>query len=361
MAEPSADFIAFNNGVLNRNTLIFETHNRLNWLKACIPYDYDDRATETPHFNQWLAFVSDGNPNKARNILAALYAILTNRYNWQLFFQATGKGGSGKSVFASIATLLAGEKNTASSKLENLDDERGLAGLENKRLIICPEQSKYGGDSGELKTISGGDTIRVRYNYKDPFDVKIPALIMLVNNQPCSWTERNGGIERRLVNFHFSSVIPEDKRDPDFMGKIVLEIGGIIRKVLSAFSTPQDAKIALEEQKNSQEALEIKIVSDPLTAFFEYFYTSEQANGLFIGTASMNSARIHTHIYPAYLAYTSAFNIRELGLNTFVSSIEQALKQHKNKHEFLKKSTKHGRRTNIHFKDFEQFKADIFS
>lgn len=110
MGEMSNDLIAFENGVLNRNTMEFESHNRQNWLTSFIPHKYDKQAADTPHFDKWLSFVSDGNKDKARNILAVLYAILTNRYNWQMFFEITGKGGSGKSVFASIATLLAGVK-----------------------------------------------------------------------------------------------------------------------------------------------------------------------------------------------------------------------------------------------------------
>lgn len=156
MGEMSNDLIAFENGVLNRNTMEFESHNRQNWLTSFIPHKYDKQAADTPHFDKWLSFVSDGNKEKARNILAVLYAILTNRYNWQMFFEITGKGGSGKSVFASIATLLAGVKNTASSNLEKFDDERGLSGLENKTLILCPEQSKYAGDGSGLKSITGG-------------------------------------------------------------------------------------------------------------------------------------------------------------------------------------------------------------
>lgn len=68
------------------------------------------------------------------------------------------------------------------------------------------------------------------------------------------------------------------------------------------------------QSRVSQEALEVKKLSDPLTAFFEYFYTTEQINGLFIGVANMGIDRIRTHLYPAYLAYTRAMNISELGL-----------------------------------------------
>ncbi len=41
-------------------------------------------------------------------ILAALFMVLANRYDWQLFLEVTGPGGSGKSIMAEIATLLAG-------------------------------------------------------------------------------------------------------------------------------------------------------------------------------------------------------------------------------------------------------------
>lgn len=361
MGEMPNDLIAFNNGVLNRNTLEFESHDRAHWLTAYIPHNYDEQATNTPHFDKWLAFVSDGNKDKARNILAVLYAILTNRYNWQVFYQVTGKGGSGKSVFAAIATLLVGIKYTAAGRLENFDDERGLAGLENKRLIICSEQTKYAGDGSGVKAVTGGDIRQVRYLYQDSFYTVVRASVMIVNNEPCKWTERNGGVERRIVNFCFNKEVPENERDPNFMDKITLEVGGIIRKVLDAFPEPLDAKKAIKAQMNSQEALEVKKLSDPLTAFFEYFYTTEQINGLFIGVSNMGIDRMRTHLYPAYLAYTRAMNISELGLNNFVIGIEQALKQHGNEHNFIKKHTKTGRRTNIHFKDFDVFRNDISS
>ena len=61
----------------------------------------------------------------------------------------------------------------------------------------------------------------------------------------------------------------------------------------------------------------------------------------------MGIDRIRTHLYPAYLAYTRAMNISELGLNNFVIGIEQALKQHGNEHGFIKRHTKTGRRTAV--------------
>ncbi|HED4462268.1 TPA: DNA primase, partial [Pasteurella multocida] len=342
MGEQANEFIAFNNGVLNRNTLAFEPHNRNHWLTSYIPHDYDEHAQNTPHFDDWLSFVANGCEKKQQNILAALYAILTNRYNWQLFFELTGKGGSGKSVFAHIATLLAGEQNTISAKLEDFDNAKDLEGFENKTLILCPEQSKYAGEGGGLKAISGGDLLRVNPKHKKPFFTKITALIMLINNEPCRFTERAGGVDRRRVIFDFQRVVPDEKKDPDFIHKVTLEAGGIIRKVLNAFTQPEEAKKALNEQMRSEEALSVKMESDVLTAFFNYFFTSRTLDGLYIGTRTMGDNRIQTHLYPAYVAYAAAYNLKELGLVTFIAGIEQAIKQHNNEYPFIKEKKRDG-------------------
>ncbi|GAB1660206.1 primase-like DNA-binding domain-containing protein [Mannheimia haemolytica] len=221
---------------------------------------------------------------------------------------------------------------------------------------------EYAGDGGGLKAITGGDMVRVDPKNKHPFNARIAAMIMIVNNDPCKWTERNGGIDRRIVNFRFNKRPPENERDPYFMDKITLEIGGIIRKVLDTFPDPLEAKRALEEQKESLEALEIKKQSDPLTDFFEYLYTTENTDGLYIGTGNtLGHDKIRTHLYPAYLAFVKAKNVLELGLNTFVVGIEQAVKQHGNKHDFTKRKTNKGQRTNVHFKNFDDFQSDILN
>lgn len=53
--------------------------------------------------------------------------VLANRYDWQLFIEVTGVGGSGKSVFMHIAEFLTGKHNTSSGELKSLDDARGRA------------------------------------------------------------------------------------------------------------------------------------------------------------------------------------------------------------------------------------------
>lgn len=355
IGEQSKELLAFKNGVLNRSTLEFGPHCRENWLTSFIPHDYTDREENTPHFDNWLNFVADGKEAKKQAILAALYAILTNRHNWQLFFEVTGDGGSGKSVFAQIATMLAGEQNTESARLVDLDEPRGRETLVNKTLILCPEQSRYGGDGGGLKSISAGDLVLIDKKNKSKFKAIIPAIVMIVNNEATRFTERNGGIERRRVIFHFDKVVPEGKRDPHLMDKIEAEAGGIIYKLIQAFKNPLDAKKALSQQQESAEALEIKIESDHITAFCCYFSTTEKIDGLFIGNANMiNSFR--THLYPAYLEFIKANNhAAPLTLNNFSNALRQGFAQHRNKYPYQSKKTNKGTKTNVVFKNVDEF------
>lgn len=75
-------------------------------------------------------------------ILAALFMVLANHYDWQLFLEVTGQGGSGKSILAEIATMLAGEDNSTSASIETLESPRERAALIGFSLIRLPEQEK---------------------------------------------------------------------------------------------------------------------------------------------------------------------------------------------------------------------------
>jgi putative DNA primase/helicase len=43
--------------------------------------------THAPNFWRWLDRAASGNPTKRNVILAALFMVLANRYDWQLFLE----------------------------------------------------------------------------------------------------------------------------------------------------------------------------------------------------------------------------------------------------------------------------------
>ncbi|EEP5041846.1 DNA primase, partial [Salmonella enterica] len=215
---PARRLIGFRNGVLDTATGTFSPHHKSHWLRTLCDVDFtppvegETLETHAPHFWRWLDRAASGKPEKRDVILAALFMVLANRYDWQLFLEVTGPGGSGKSILAEIATMLAGEDNATSATIETLESPRERAALIGFSLIRLPDQEKWSGDGAGLKAITGGDAVSVDPKYKDAYSTHIPAVILAVNNNPMRFTDRSGGVSRRRVILHFPEQIAPDER-----------------------------------------------------------------------------------------------------------------------------------------------------
>ncbi|MDJ3595793.1 toprim domain-containing protein, partial [Salmonella enterica] len=185
---PARRLIGFRNGVLDTATGTFSPHHKSHWLRTLCDVDFtppvegETLETHAPDFWRWLDRAAGGRPEKRDVILAALFMVLANRYDWQLFLEVTGPGGSGKSILAEIATMLAGEDNATSATIETLESPRERAALIGFSLIRLPDQEKWSGDGAGLKAITGGDAVSVDPKYKDAYSTHIPAVILAVNN-----------------------------------------------------------------------------------------------------------------------------------------------------------------------------------
>lgn len=222
---PARRLIGFRNGVLDTATGTFSPHHKSHWLRTLCDVDFTPPVegemleTHAPNFWRWLDRAAGKNPQKRDVILAALFMVLANRYDWQLFLEVTGPGGSGKSILAEIATMLAGEDNATSATIETLESPRERAALIGFSLIRLPDQEKWSGDGAGLKAITGGDAVSVDPKYKDAYSTHIPAVILAVNNNPMRFTDRSGGVSRRRVILHFPEQIAPEERDPQLKNK----------------------------------------------------------------------------------------------------------------------------------------------
>ncbi|VCW45534.1 DNA primase TraC [Klebsiella pneumoniae] len=207
IGEQRGDLIGFENGVYDLTAQTFSPHSPDNWLvnhngiAYMPPAPGENLATHAPSFTRWLNHATAGNNQKAERIKAALFMVLAKRHDWQLFIEVTGEGGSGKSVFSSIATTLAGEHNTASGSMSTLDLARGRAQFVGKSLIIMPDQTRYVGEGAGIKAVTGGDPVEIDGKYEKQFTTVLSAVVLATNNEPMTFTERNGGIARRRVIF----------------------------------------------------------------------------------------------------------------------------------------------------------------
>ena len=353
---PARRLIGFRNGVLDTKSGTFSPHHKAYWLRTLCDVDFtppvagETLETHAPYFWRWLDRAASKNPQKRDVILAALFMVLANRYDWQLFLEVTGPGGSGKSILEEIATLLAGKDNATSGDINMLEDPRKRAALIGFSLIRLPDQEKWSGDGAGLKAITGGDAVSVDPKYQNPYSTHIPAVILAVNNNPMRFTDRSGGVSRRRVIIHFPEQIAPEERDPQLKDKIARELAVIVRQLMQQFSDPMDARTLLQSQQNSDEALSIKRDADPTFDFCGYLEMLPQTSGMFMGNASIIPRNYRKYLYHAYLAYMEANGYRNvLSLKMFGLGLPMMLKEYGLNYE--KRHTKQGIQTNLSLKE----------
>ena len=351
-AAPARRLIGFRNGVLDTQSGIFSPHSKSHWLRTLCDVDFtppvegETLETHAPNFWRWLDRAAGGRADKRDVILAALFMVLANRYDWQLFLEVTGPGGSGKSILAEIATLLAGKDNATSADIETLEDPRKRASLIGFSLIRLPDQEKWSGDGAGLKAITGGDAVSVDPKYQNPYSTHIPAVILAVNNNPMRFTDRSGGVSRRRVILHFPEQISPEERDPQLKDKIACELAVIVRQLMQQFSDPMTARALLQSQQNSDEALSIKRDADPTFDFCGYLEALPQTSGMFMGNANIIPRQPRNYLYHAYLVYMEANGYRNvLSLKMFGLGLPMMLKEYGMNYE--KRHTKQGTQTNL--------------
>ncbi|EHZ4165834.1 DNA primase, partial [Escherichia coli] len=310
MGEPSGDLLPFANGALDLKTGEFSPHTPENWITTHNGIEYTPPAPgenirdNAPNFHKWLEHAAGKDPRKMMRICAALYMIMANRYDWQMFIEATGDGGSGKSTFTHIASLLAGKQNTVSAEMTSLDDAGGRAQVVGSRLIVLADQPKYTGEGTGIKKITGGDPVEINPKYEKRFTAVIRAVVLATNNNPMIFTERAGGVARRRVIFRFDNIVSEAEKDKDLPEKVAAEIPVIIRRLLANFADPEKARALLIEQRDGDEALAIKQQTDPVIEFCQFLNFLEEARGLMMGGGG-DSVKYTTRnsLYRVYLAF----------------------------------------------------------
>lgn len=352
MGEPSGDLLPFANGALDLKTGEFSPHTPENWITTHNGIEYTPPAPgenirdNSPNFHKWLEHAAGKDPRKMMRICAALYMIMANRYDWQMFIEATGDGGSGKSTFTHIASLLAGKQNTVSAEMTSLDDAGGRAQVVGSRLIVLADQPKYTGEGTGIKKITGGDPVEINPKYEKRFTAVIRAVVLATNNNPMIFTERAGGVARRRVIFRFDNIVSEAEKDRELPEKIAAEIPVIIRRLLANFTYPEKARALLLEQRDGDEALAIKQQTDPVIEFCQFLNFLEEARGLMMGGGG-DSVKYTTRnsLYRVYLAFMAyAGRSKPLNVNDFGKAMKPAAKVYG--HEYITRKVKGVTQTN---------------
>lgn len=110
------------------------------------------------------------------------------------------KGGQGKGTFCQLLRGLVGEHSCKSTEVYDLEDPKKLSGLEKCNAIIADEASHhYIKHAATYKRLQRGEPVAVKTLYKDEYTAVFKGLILHCLNEPLTFAERTGSVERTRV------------------------------------------------------------------------------------------------------------------------------------------------------------------
>jgi hypothetical protein len=134
----------FRNGVLDTATGTFSPHHKSHWLRTLCDVDFTPpvegkRWKPTRRISGAGSTVRRWQTGKRDVILAALFMVLANRYDWQLFLEVTGRVAAGKVFWPKLRRCLPG-KITPRRRPSKRWNHRANVPLIGFSLIRLPDQ-----------------------------------------------------------------------------------------------------------------------------------------------------------------------------------------------------------------------------
>ncbi|WP_285163549.1 DNA primase family protein [Shewanella goraebulensis] len=345
MPKQDTGYIIFKNGMLNPSNGVFTPCSIKNiYARYSTGVDYiatDGSTNFCPTFMDYINFISGSydqtilsqrSEDRVRIIKAILVMVLLRKYDWQLFVEIVGPGGTSKSTFAAMVSLLVGQSSVKTIEAKDLETPERRVDILNAALLYLPDMETYQGEGSGLKKITGGDPVSCRRLYGPSFSAHIRAIVLAVNNSPMRFTDHGGAIARRRVLLHLGQVVPKDRRDPNFISKLKNEIPAIIQ-YLTAWTLEIGGKNAvrkiLMDATNGEDARDVLIDSDPMTGFAKDLHYSDEARCQVGGfPSSKHPPSPRNYLFHAYLKYCEFYNYEtRITQRTFSSSLEIAAKR----------------------------------
>jgi P4 family phage/plasmid primase-like protien len=179
-------------------------HNPRDFLTACAPTDYDPEAA-CPEFDKFMLEIFDYDADMVGFMKRWLGYCITGETREQAFIFHVGRAGNGKSTLMRVLTHVLGSGYAMSGPKTLLTGKGGetrndVASLIGKRLVTLSETKQNEEfDQSQLKELSGGDRLSVRFLYKEFFEFDPTHKIQIFTNYEPSFTGDDPGIWRRVL------------------------------------------------------------------------------------------------------------------------------------------------------------------
>jgi len=236
--SPKKWIVAFNNGILNMDTMAFGEFDPKHDVVNKLSYDYKKDA-DCPLWKWFLEDVLGDDMQKVDVLQEYLGNIFLDRKTVKLEKIAVllGGGSNGKSVVHETIKYMLGSWNMSTLALSSVmgDGDKAMqavAFVDGKLLNYCPELGKKELNDSGFKQIVSGESTPARNLYKSIYQAQdIPVMMANTNELPIV-IDKSDGFFRRFMIIRFAKKITDDAQDAQLSVKLQSEMSGIFNWII---------------------------------------------------------------------------------------------------------------------------------
>jgi putative DNA primase/helicase len=215
---PTRDFVVLQNGILDVPRLLagqpdhLRPHSPIFFSTICLPFDFQEDAD----CQRWLTFLNR-NLESDRDRIALLQEwfgyCLTFDTSYQKFLLLEGEGANGKSVVCAALTAVLGVDNVSHVPLEVFGKDFSLTQTLGRLANITSEVGELDRMAeGYLKSFTAGDRMTFNRKHQSLIEAAPSARLILATNNRPRFSDRSGGLWRRMLLLPLNVQITESER-----------------------------------------------------------------------------------------------------------------------------------------------------
>jgi putative DNA primase/helicase len=230
------------NGIIDLSSGSHSAPDRAARITKLLDVEYDSAAA-CPAFEKLVRDMLGGDQDKIEFLQKLAGYWLTGSTKFHIFPILVGDAACGKTTFVNAIKEVLGDyatdmmPDTLFETSANAVAQYDLATLRGRRFVVAQEaESEQRLRASVVKALTGGDTLKVRLPYQDPWSMPPSAKFLMVANRRPNLDALDSGLKRRVVIIECGEAVPEQKRDVDLGEKLRSEKSGILNWLLAGLS-----------------------------------------------------------------------------------------------------------------------------
>lgn len=317
--------LAMKNGVLLFSPdkldpgLALKTHSPHFFNVAKLPYNFDPDAV-CPMWESFLITAMCNNQEFITLLQQWAGYLLLPDMRFHKFLLCVGEGANGKSVFVTVLQNLIGEMNVSSVPLSRFGCPFSLYGTYGKLLNATDETGHMVQEESEaaLKRYVTGQTMNFERKYRDSFEGRPTAKLVVCTNSLPRFNDKTSGTWRRVLLVPWDYVVPQEDQIPNLAEEICRqELPGVFNWAMAGLKSLVKNNGFIKPGRVDELMEGYRKDSDPARAFLlDNYVHAPNATGT-----------LCTGLYDEYRAYCGENGYRPVGSRTFGKQIKRVFPQ----------------------------------